>query len=71
MENFSKALSNILKRYRERGMEIVDIREMWIDTSIPEDLMVELLKKGDVEVPEGILEIRRDSHVVWKGRKEK
>lgn len=70
VESFSKAIANVLKRYSERGMKVVDIKEIWIDTSIPEDLMIELLKKNEVEVPDGILEIKKDSHVVWKRRKE-
>ena len=69
MDSFSKALSNVLRRYSERGIEVVDIKDLWIDTSIPEDLMMELLKSGSVEVPDGILEIKRGSHVVWKRRK--
>ncbi len=70
MESFSKAISNVLKRYSERGINVIDIKEIWIDTSIPEDLMLELLKKNEVEVPDGILEIRKDSRVVWKRRKK-
>ncbi len=70
MDSFSKALSNVLKRYQDRGIEVIDIKDIWIDTSIPEDLMVELLRSGKVEVPDGIMEIKKGSHAVWRRRKE-
>ena len=66
MENFVKAIRNILMRFREREMKIVDIDEIWIESSIPEDLIIEIIRKGEVEIPEEIDEIRKGKNVIWR-----
>ncbi len=69
MNNFSKAVSNVLKRYAERGVDTIDVKEIWIDTSLPEDFLIEMIRKGEVEIPEEIVEIKRGSHAVWRRKK--
>ena len=69
MENFAKAIRNVLMRFREREMNVVEIDEIWIETSIPKDFIIELIKKGEVEVPEGIDEIRKGKSVIWRREK--
>ena len=66
MESFAKAIRNVLMRFREREINVVEIDEIWIETSIPKDFIIELIKKGEVEVPEGIDEIRRGKSVIWR-----
>ena len=66
MERFAKAVGNVLKRFVERGIEVVDIKEIWIDSSIPLDMIEEMIKKGLVEIPNGIVEIRKGRSVLWK-----
>ena len=66
MESFAKAIRNVLMRFRERDMRVIEIDEIWIETSIPKDFIIELIKKGEVEIPEGIDEIKRGKSVIWR-----
>ena len=66
LENFAKAIRNVLMRFKDREMNVVEIDEIWIETSIPKDFIIELIKKGEVEVPEGIDEIRKGKSVIWR-----
>ena len=66
MENFAKAIRNVLMRFKDREMNVVEIDEIWIETSIPKDFIIELIKNGEVEVPEGIDEIRKGKSVIWR-----
>ena len=70
MDRFAKAIRNVLVRFADRGMESVEIQEIWIESSIPQDLIEELIRGGKVEIPEGIKEIKKGKSVVWrrKGR---
>ncbi len=69
MDRFAKAVGNVLKRFVERGIDVIDVKEIWIDSSIPLDVIEELIRDGKVKVPDGIKEIRKGRSVLWKRSK--
>ncbi len=69
MDRFAKAVGNVLKRFVERGIDVIDVKEIWIDSSIPLDMIEELIKDGKVEIPDGVKEIRKGRSVLWKRSK--
>ncbi|MBO8160208.1 MAG: hypothetical protein H0Z24_01110 [Thermosipho sp. (in: Bacteria)] len=64
-ERYEKALSNVLKNLADRGMEEITIEELWIETSLPKDLILETLKRGNVNIPEEIKLITDKETVIW------
>jgi hypothetical protein len=64
-ERYEKAISNVLKNFLERGFEKITIEEIWFETSLPKDLILEVLKRGKLEIPSEIKEIKDKNSVVW------
>ena len=68
MERFAKAVENVLKRFEEKGFEVVDVYDIWIETSIPMDLIEEVIEKHLVEVPSSIREVKIKGKNFWRRR---
>ncbi len=68
MERFAKAVENILKRFEEKGLEVVDIYDIWIESSIPIDLIEEVIEKDMVHVPPSIKEVKVRGKNFWRRR---
>ncbi len=66
MERFAKAVEKALIKIAERDLKEVDISEIWVETSLPKDFILEILKKGKVKVPESISVIKNKEEVIWK-----
>ncbi len=65
-EIFAKAIAKVLIRYVQRDIKTVDITDLWLDTSIPKDLIVELLNENSVPIPEGLEKIKDGKKIVWR-----
>ena len=70
VERFAKALSKLLRRFVESGRNSVDLFELWIESSIPMDLMEELVRKGEVDFPEELQQISVKGRVIWRRERE-
>ncbi len=66
MDSFAKAVTKILKRFVDRGIESVEIYEVWIESSIPIDLIRELIETDAIEFPENLKEITYKGEVIWR-----
>lgn len=69
MERFAKAVSNILKRFSEAGKETIDLYDVWIESSIPMDIMKEVIEKGMAEIPLEVRELQLKGKTVWRREK--
>ncbi|AEH50918.1 hypothetical protein [Pseudothermotoga thermarum] len=61
-----RAVNNIATKMEKTE---ISIDEIWIETSIPEDLIVELIQNFPVEFPPNVTLITSKKGIVWK-RKE-
>ncbi len=66
MERFAKAVSNVLKRFVDAGMEEIDLYDVWIETSIPMDIIEEVVREKMAEIPEGVKELSLKGKVIWR-----
>jgi len=65
-ERYARAITSALTKVEDKEVSILDI---WILTSIPEDLIRELFEKNMVKVPDNIVRIvdnRRKNKVVYE-----
>ncbi|MBO8140152.1 MAG: hypothetical protein H0Z22_06750 [Thermosipho sp. (in: Bacteria)] len=64
-ERYEKAISNVLKNFVERGFEKITIEEIWFETSLPKDLILEIFQRGNLEIPKEIKEIKDKNLTIW------
>jgi len=69
MERFVKAVEKALIKIAERDLKEIDISEIWVETSLPKDFILEILKKENLEVPDRISVIKDGEEVIWKRSK--
>ncbi|HCF38767.1 MAG TPA: hypothetical protein DER56_06905 [Thermosipho africanus] len=69
-ERYEKALSKVLQNFANRGYEEVTIEELWVETSLPKDLLLELIKERNIVFPEEIKEIKYKNDTIWSSNKE-
>ncbi|QTA37674.1 hypothetical protein JYK00_08065 [Thermosipho ferrireducens] len=68
-ERYEKALTKILKDFANRGIEEVSLEELWIETSLPKDLILEILERKNIKFPDEILKIFDGEKVIWSREK--
>jgi len=69
MERFIKAVEKALIKIAERDLREIDISEIWVETSLPKDFILEILKKENLKVPDRISVIKDGEEVIWKRSK--
>ena len=69
MDRFVKAVEKALVKIAERNLKEVDISEIWVETSLPIDFILEILKRGNLKIPDGIHVIKNREEVIWKRSK--
>ena len=69
MERFVKAVEKALIKIAERDLKEIDISEIWVETSLPKDFILEILKKENLKVPDRISVIKDREEVIWKRSK--
>lgn len=69
-ERYEKALSKVLQNFANKGYEKVTIEELWVETSLPKDLLLELIKERNIVFPEEIKEIKYKNDIIWSSNKE-
>ncbi|ABQ46896.1 MAG: Uncharacterized protein XD64_0218 [Thermotoga sp. 47_83] len=65
-EKYVKGIEKALQKIAVRELKIVDISEIWIETALPKDLIIEILKEGKLNIPSGIETIKDGRDVIWK-----
>ncbi|ANQ54468.1 MULTISPECIES: hypothetical protein [unclassified Thermosipho (in: thermotogales)] len=69
-ERYEKALSKVLSNFANSGIETVTVEEIWVETSLPIDLILEILERNKLNYPEEIKEIKYKNEIIWS-RNEK
>jgi hypothetical protein len=65
LEKYVRAIEKSLTQMVLREMNSVDMSEIWIDTSIPMDLIVEILKTRQLKIPEELQAITNAGKTIW------
>ncbi|WP_448531630.1 hypothetical protein [Pseudothermotoga sp.] len=65
LEKYVRAIEKSLTQMVLREMNSVDVSEIWIDTSIPVDLIVEILKTRQLKIPEELQAITNVGKTIW------
>jgi len=65
LEKYVRAIEKSLTQMVLREMNSVDVSEIWIDTSIPMDLIVEILKTRQLKIPEELQAITNAGKTIW------
>ncbi|MGJ8453754.1 hypothetical protein ACSFC1_00395 [Pseudothermotoga sp. U03pept] len=65
-ERYAKAIEKVLGTIIQRERYDVDVSEIWIETSIPQDLIIEILEKFPLQFPETLHSITLGERIVWK-----
>ncbi|MDK2886486.1 MAG: hypothetical protein PWP54_1044 [Thermosipho sp. (in: thermotogales)] len=65
-ERYEKAISNVLKNFVERGFEVITIEEIWFETSLPKDLILEVFQRSNLKIPKEIKEIKDKNSIIWR-----
>jgi len=63
---YAAALEKVMMKLVERGFDVIDISELWLETSIPIDLIVEIVEKHQIKFPEGLQVLQFKNQVLWK-----
>ncbi|ONN26569.1 hypothetical protein XJ44_08635 [Thermosipho affectus] len=59
-----------MSNFVNSGIETVTVEEIWVETSLPIDLILEILERNKLNYPEEIKEIKYKNEIIWS-RNEK
>ncbi|MFN3283243.1 MAG: hypothetical protein ACK40Q_03300 [Pseudothermotoga sp.] len=65
-ERYAKAIEKVLGDIVQREHFDVDISEIWVETSIPQDLIVEIIENFPLQLPEALHSITSGEKIIWK-----
>lgn len=65
IEKYRKAVEKIIQRFADRGWEEIKIEEIWFETSIPMDILIEAFNAG-VNIPSEVKLVTHKGNVIWK-----
>lgn len=72
-ERYIKAIQSCINSAPIRNNSKIFISDLWVISSIPEDMIISFLKQGEYELPEEVNEIIDDSkkknNVIYKKKK--
>uniref|UniRef100_A0A7V4NGX4 Uncharacterized protein n=1 Tax=Fervidobacterium pennivorans TaxID=93466 RepID=A0A7V4NGX4_FERPE len=64
-EKYRKAVEKVIQRFADRGWEEIRVEEIWFETSLPIDLILEVINQG-VLIPPEVNSITYGGKVIWK-----
>lgn len=65
IEKYRKAVEKIIQRFADRGWEEIKIEEIWFETSIPVDILIEAFNAG-VNIPPDVKLVTHKGNIIWK-----
>ncbi len=65
-EKYLRGVERALLEIAKRELKEVDISEIWIETALPKDLIMELLADPSLNVPATIETIKDGREILWK-----
>ncbi|WP_082868378.1 hypothetical protein [Fervidobacterium ngatamarikiense] len=64
-EKYKKAVEKVIQRFADRGWEEIRVEEIWFETSLPIDLILEVINQG-ILIPSEVNSITHGGKVIWK-----
>lgn len=64
-EKYRKAVEKVIQRFADRGWEEIKIEEVWFETSLPVDLIIEVINQG-ISIPSEVKLITHGGKTIWK-----
>jgi len=64
-EKYKKAIEKVIQRFSDKGWDEIKVEELWFETSLPVDLILEVIEKG-VVIPDDVKLITHGGKVIWK-----
>ncbi|WP_448374661.1 hypothetical protein [Fervidobacterium sp.] len=64
-EKYKKAIEKVIQRFADKGWEEVKVEELWFETSLPVDLILEVINMG-VFIPADVKLITHGGKTLWK-----
>lgn len=65
IEKYKKAIEKVVQRFADKGWEEIKVEELWLETSLPIDLILEVIKSG-ISVPSEVKMITHRGNILWK-----
>ncbi|MGC8821104.1 MAG: hypothetical protein ACP5KD_04805 [Fervidobacterium sp.] len=65
IEKYRKAVEKVIQRFADRGWEEVKIEEIWFETSLPIDIILDAFKAG-VAIPLDVKLVTHKGNVIWR-----
>lgn len=65
IERYKKVLAKIFQRFADKGWEEIKIEEVWLETSIPIDIILEAFNEG-INIPYEVKTVTYKGNVIWK-----
>lgn len=65
IDKYKKAIEKVIQRFADKGWEEIKVEELWFETSLPVDLIIEVIKSG-ITVPPEVKTITHRGNVLWK-----
>lgn len=69
IEKYRKAVEKIIHRFVDKGWEDIKVEEIWLETSIPVDIILQALNAG-VNIPNEVRVVTHKGNVIWKRARE-
>ncbi|MGQ9855243.1 MAG: hypothetical protein ACUVQF_00710 [Fervidobacterium sp.] len=64
-EKYKKAIEKVIQRFSDRGWEEIRVEEIWFETSLPMDLILQVINMG-VTIPSDVKSITHGGKILWK-----
>ncbi|WP_448379155.1 hypothetical protein [Fervidobacterium sp.] len=65
-DKYKKAVEKVIQRFADRGWEEIRVEEIWFETSLPIDLILEVINQQGVLIPPEVNSITYGGKVIWK-----
>lgn len=65
IEKYRKAVEKVIQRFADKGWEEIKLEEVWFETSIPMDIILEAFKAG-VHIPPSVRIVTHRGNAVWR-----
>jgi len=65
LERYKKAVEKVIQRFADRGWEEIKIEEIWFETSLPVDIILEAFNAG-VNIPSEVKTVTHKGNVIWQ-----
>lgn len=65
IERYKKAIEKVFQRFADKGWDEIKIEEVWFETSLPIDIILEVFNSG-VYIPPEVNTITYKENAIWQ-----